>query len=108
MCGGTDQRESVATIHAALHQGINLIDTAPRRMGFCVIRRDRRRGSCGPCAVKRLLLHQNGLEWRRTAKSTAMRARARIMQEVDDSLRRLGTDYIDISTRFIGPTLWCR
>jgi predicted aldo/keto reductase-like oxidoreductase len=27
MWGGTDQRESVATIHAALHQGINLIDT---------------------------------------------------------------------------------
>ena len=29
MWGGTDQRESVATIHAALDQGINLIDTAP-------------------------------------------------------------------------------
>src|ERR1700688_2519177 len=29
MWGGTDERESIATIHAALHQGINLIDTAP-------------------------------------------------------------------------------
>ena len=29
MWGGTDERESVATIHAALDQGINLIDTAP-------------------------------------------------------------------------------
>src|SRR5258707_1732525 len=29
MWGGTDQRESIATIHAALDQGINLIDTAP-------------------------------------------------------------------------------
>jgi aryl-alcohol dehydrogenase-like predicted oxidoreductase len=29
MWGGTDQRESIATIHSALHQGINLIDTAP-------------------------------------------------------------------------------
>src|SRR5271168_3046397 len=29
MWGGTDQDESVATIHAALEQGINLIDTAP-------------------------------------------------------------------------------
>jgi aryl-alcohol dehydrogenase-like predicted oxidoreductase len=29
MWGGTDQRESVATIHAALEQGITLIDTAP-------------------------------------------------------------------------------
>ena len=29
MWGGTDDRESVATIRAALEQGINLIDTAP-------------------------------------------------------------------------------
>src|SRR4029077_11305418 len=29
MWGGTDRRESVATIRAALEQGINLIDTAP-------------------------------------------------------------------------------
>src|SRR3979411_2200600 len=29
MWGGTDTRESIATIHAALSQGINLIDTAP-------------------------------------------------------------------------------
>ena len=29
MWGGTDRRESIATIRAALDQGINLIDTAP-------------------------------------------------------------------------------
>src|ERR1700685_3998934 len=29
MWGGTDERESVATIRAALDQGINLIDTGP-------------------------------------------------------------------------------
>ena len=29
MWGGTDRRESVATIRAALEQGISLIDTAP-------------------------------------------------------------------------------
>lgn len=29
MWGGTDQRESIDTIHAALEHGINLIDTAP-------------------------------------------------------------------------------
>src|SRR6201984_560800 len=27
--GGTDEKESIRTIHAALDQGINLIDTAP-------------------------------------------------------------------------------
>src|SRR6202795_4737289 len=29
MWGGTDEKESIRTIHAALNQGINLIDTAP-------------------------------------------------------------------------------
>jgi aryl-alcohol dehydrogenase-like predicted oxidoreductase len=29
MWGGADERESTRTIHAALDQGINLIDTAP-------------------------------------------------------------------------------
>src|ERR1700749_3282149 len=29
MWGGTDERESIATIRAALDQGVNLIDTAP-------------------------------------------------------------------------------
>src|SRR3984957_21342950 len=29
MWGGTDERESIATIRAALYQGVNLIDTAP-------------------------------------------------------------------------------
>src|SRR2546429_4386048 len=29
MWGGTDERESIRTIHTALDKGINLIDTAP-------------------------------------------------------------------------------
>jgi aryl-alcohol dehydrogenase-like predicted oxidoreductase len=29
MWGGTDEQESIRTIHAALDKGINLIDTAP-------------------------------------------------------------------------------
>ena len=29
MWGGTDEKESIRTIHAALDRGINLIDTAP-------------------------------------------------------------------------------
>jgi aryl-alcohol dehydrogenase-like predicted oxidoreductase len=29
MWGGSDDKESIRTIHAALDQGINLIDTAP-------------------------------------------------------------------------------
>src|ERR1700720_4568303 len=93
MWGGTDQRESVATIHAALHQGINLIDTAPV-YGFGVSEE-----IVGAALVhvrpQAVIATKTGLEWRE-GKVYRNATRARIMQEVDDSLRRLRTDYIDI------------
>jgi aryl-alcohol dehydrogenase-like predicted oxidoreductase len=93
MWGGTDQRESVATIHAALHQGINLIDTAPV-YGFGVSEE-----IVGAALVHKrgeaVIATKTGLEWR-DGKVYRNASRARIMQEVDDSLRRLRTDYIDI------------
>jgi aryl-alcohol dehydrogenase-like predicted oxidoreductase len=93
MWGGTDQRESVATIHAARHQGINLIDTAPV-YGFGVSEE-----IVGPALAgvrsQAVIATKTGLEWR-GGKIYRNATRARIMQEVDDSLRRLRTDYIDI------------
>jgi aryl-alcohol dehydrogenase-like predicted oxidoreductase len=93
MWGGTDQRESVATIHAALHQGINLIDTAPvygfgvseEIVGAALLRR----------RAQAVIATKVGLEWR-DGRIVRNATRARIMQEIDDSLRRLRTDYIDI------------
>jgi aryl-alcohol dehydrogenase-like predicted oxidoreductase len=93
MWGGTDQGASVATIHAALHQGINLIDTAPV-YGFGVSEE-----IVGAALVRKraeaVIATKTGLEWR-DGKVYRNASRARIMQEVDDSLRRLRTDYIDI------------
>jgi aryl-alcohol dehydrogenase-like predicted oxidoreductase len=93
MWGGTDERESVATIHAALDQGINLIDTAPV-YGFGVSEEivgaaleDRR--------SRAIIATKTGLEWR-DGKVYRNATRPRILKEVDDSLRRLRTDYIDI------------
>src|SRR5580704_17758447 len=93
MWGGTDQRESIATIHAALHQGINLIDTAPA-YGFGVSEEVVGAALAGICS-EALIATKVGFEWR-DAKVYRNASRARIMQEVDDSLRRLRTDYIDI------------
>src|ERR1700684_3970672 len=93
MWGGTDERDSIATIHAALGQGINLIDTAPV-YGFGVSEEivgaalEGRRSQA-------VIATKTGLEWH-DGKVFRNATRARIMQEVDDSLRRLGTDYIDI------------
>jgi aryl-alcohol dehydrogenase-like predicted oxidoreductase len=93
MWGGTDQRESVATIHAALDQGINLIDTAPV-YGFGVSEEIVGAALQG-IRSRAVIATKTGLEWR-DGKVYRNATRARIMQEVDDSLRRLRTDYIDI------------
>jgi aryl-alcohol dehydrogenase-like predicted oxidoreductase len=93
MWGGTDQRESVATIHAALDQGINLIDTAPV-YGFGVSEEIVGAALEG-IRSRAVIATKTGVEWR-DGKVYRNATRARVMQEVDDSLRRLRTDYIDI------------
>jgi aryl-alcohol dehydrogenase-like predicted oxidoreductase len=93
MWGGTDRRESIATIRAALHQGINLIDTAPV-YGFGVSEEIVGEALEGTRA-EAVIATKTGLEWR-DGKVYRNATRARILKEVDDSLRRLRTDYIDI------------
>jgi aryl-alcohol dehydrogenase-like predicted oxidoreductase len=93
MWGGTDERESIATIHAALSQGINLIDTAPA-YGFGVSEEIVGAALDG-VRTQAVIATKTGLEWR-DGKVYRNATRTRIMQEVDDSLRRLRTDYIDI------------
>src|ERR1700678_4242325 len=95
MWGGTDEGESIRTIHAALDKGVNLIDTAPV-YGFGVS--EEIVGKALDTAKLRdraILSTKVGVEWR---NGTVYRnaTRARVMQEIDDSLRRLRTDHIDI------------
>src|SRR6202158_4797770 len=95
MWGGTDESASVATIRAALEQGINLIDTAPV-YGFGVSEEivGQALGVAG-LRARAVIATNVGLEWR-DGKIYRNATRARIMQEIDDSLRRLRTDYIDV------------
>ena len=95
MWGGSDQKDSIRTIHAALDQGINLIDTAPvygygrsEEIVGEAMRQHGRRGSV-------ILATKVGLDWT-TGKIERNSTRQRILSEVEDSLRRLQTDYIDI------------
>ena len=95
MWGGTDEAESIATIRAALEHGINIVDTAPV-YGF-----GRSEEIVGKAiAESRLrsnvvIATKTGLQWEggRVARNAS---RNRIMREVEDSLRRLQTDYIDV------------
>jgi aryl-alcohol dehydrogenase-like predicted oxidoreductase len=95
MWGGTDETQSISTIRAALDHGINVIDTAPA-YGFG--RSEEIVGKAiaeGQLRDKVLIATKVGLEWQ-GGKVFRNASRARIMREIEDSLRRLRTDYIDI------------
>lgn len=95
MWGGTDEQESIKTIHAALDQGINIIDTAPV-YGFG--RSEEIVGKALQQYGKRekiIIATKAGLEWR-DDKIFRNSLPERIQQEIEDSLKRLRTDYIDI------------
>jgi aryl-alcohol dehydrogenase-like predicted oxidoreductase len=95
MWGGTEENESIRTIHSAFEEGINLIDTAPV-YGF-----GRSEEIVGRALEewghrdKIIIATKVGLDWRDGAP-TRNATRKRLMQEIEDSLRRLRTTYIDI------------
>jgi aryl-alcohol dehydrogenase-like predicted oxidoreductase len=94
MWGGTNEAESIATIRDALAHGVNVIDTAPV-YGFGRSEEIVGKAVAGGLRQHVMLATKVGLEWQ-DGKITRNASRARIMAEIDDSLRRLRTDYIDI------------
>ena len=95
MWGGSDRKQSDATIRRAVELGITLIDTAPvygfgeseEIVGDTIAEaglRDRVQ-----------LATQLGLNWK-DGKPFRDSRPARIRQEIEDSLRRLRTDRIDL------------
>jgi aryl-alcohol dehydrogenase-like predicted oxidoreductase len=95
MWGGTDETESIATIRAAVEHGINVIDTAPV-YGFG--RSEEIVGKAiaeGQLRSRVIVATKTGLEWN-GGRLFRNASRVRILQEIDDSLCRLRTDYIDI------------
>jgi aryl-alcohol dehydrogenase-like predicted oxidoreductase len=95
MWGGTDEKESIRTIHEGLDHGINLIDTAPiygyGRSEEIVGEALRQHG----CRDRVILATKVGIDWA-NGKIERNSTRQRILREFKDSLRRLRTDYIDI------------
>src|SRR5580704_9489634 len=87
MWGGTDENESIRTIHAALDLGINLIDTAPiygqgrseEIVGEALHQAGRRVGV--------LIASKVGIDWTQ-GKIERNSTRQRVLQEFDNSLRR--------------------
>ena len=95
MWGGSDEQQAIRTIHAALDRGINLIDTAPA-YGFGhseeivgkALAQDQRR-------ERALIATKVGLDWR-DGRVFRNASAARVRKEIEDSLKRLRTDRIDL------------
>ncbi|MGG2473794.1 aldo/keto reductase, partial [Rhizobium sp. BR5] len=103
MWGGTDERQSIAAIQASLDAGISLIDTAPAYgMGLAETivgkaiagKRDKvvlvtKCGLVWHVNEGAYFFHQDGKPVHRYLGAASIR------YEVEESLKRLGTDYID-------------
>jgi len=95
MWNGTDEAQSIATIRSAVERGVTLIDTAPV-YGFG--RSEEIVGKAlaeGGLRAKVQLATKVGLAWK-DGKPYRDSRPARIRQEIEDSLRRLRTDVIDL------------
>jgi aryl-alcohol dehydrogenase-like predicted oxidoreductase len=96
MWGGTDEAQSIDTIHRAIDKGIGLVDTAPV-YGFGrseeIVGKALANGRRDQVALAtKVALNWNDDHDKIWRDSTA----SRIEQEVEDSLKRLQTDRIDI------------
>ena len=95
MWGGTDEIQAISTIRTALDLGITLIDTAPV-YGFGTSESIVGKAlSTGSLRQQAIIATKAGLEWSSGRPRRDSRP-ARLRQELEDSLRRLGTDYIDL------------
>ncbi|MCF8331985.1 MAG: aldo/keto reductase [Bacteroidales bacterium] len=95
MWGGTDEQESIRTVRTAIDKGINLIDTAPV-YGFG--KSEEIVGEALKQYGKRehiILTTKTGLDWLKD-KVYRNATWKRIRQEIENSLNRLQTDYIDV------------
>lgn len=96
MWGGTEEKSAIEAIHAALDKGINLIDTAPV-YGFGTsekITGKALKDSSVP-RDKIVLATKVALDWK--DEQVFRNASAdRINKEIEDSLKRLQTDYVDL------------
>lgn len=95
MWGGTEQKKSINTILTAIDKGINLIDTAPV-YGFGTS--EKIVGEAIKEYGKRddlVIVTKVGLDWK-NEQPFRNSSKERLQKEIEDSLKRLQTDYIDV------------
>ncbi len=93
--GNSDLDESIRTIRSAVERGITLIDSAPV-YGFGRSEEIVGMALSGGLRHRAVIATKVGLEWCGGGKAWRNSSPARIRKEVEASLRRLRTDYIDL------------
>jgi aryl-alcohol dehydrogenase-like predicted oxidoreductase len=94
--GAQDDRDSIAAIHRALDLGINWIDTAA---AYGLGHAEEVLGSALkgiPRSRRPLIATKCGRDWDAEGRLTSNLKRQRIRREIEDSLRRLGVETIDL------------
>ncbi len=94
MWGGSDEKDAIETIHAALDQGINTIDTAPA-YGFGRAEEIVGKALAAGRRQNAIIATKVGLEWR-NGQVFRNSSADRVRKELEDSLRRLQTEVIDL------------
>jgi aryl-alcohol dehydrogenase-like predicted oxidoreductase len=112
MWGGNEKQDSINSIHASLDHGVTSIDTAPF-YGFGLSEEMIGEAIKGKDRTKIQLLTKFGLVWDgsnngkgefffdaedegKTLPVYKYASKANVIKEVEESLKRLGTDYIDL------------
>lgn len=110
MWGGAEEKDAIKAIQAAYHSGITTIDTAPV-YGFGRSEELVGKAMQGTARDRYQLLTKFGMNWQtqqgeasfdtvdnegRPLKMYKWASKEKVMQECEDSLRRLKTDYIDL------------
>lgn len=112
MWGGNEKQDSINSIHASLDHGVTSIDTAPF-YGFGLSEEMIGEAIKGKDRTKIQLLTKFGLVWDgsnngkgefffdaedegKTFPVYKYASKANVIKEVEESLKRLGTDYIDL------------
>ncbi|RFA32194.1 hypothetical protein CAI16_18860 [Virgibacillus dokdonensis] len=95
MWGGTNENEALKTIYKALDMGINIIDTAPQ-YGFGVAEKIIGKVIDSVNREDIVIATKAGINWDESAYFWRDCSRKRILQEIENSLKRLNTEYIDL------------
>lgn len=91
----SDEQKAINIIHAAMDLGINLFDVAPV-YGWGTSERILGKALKGGRREKVIIASKAGLTWTKPHETQNNLSKANLMREIDESLTRLQTDYIDI------------